>query len=67
MNSGPLVPLLPESEGRRVVPTGMRRVMFLEKLQSLEWAGRGQNKTIVTKLVLKIGGKIRVLGAKIFL
>ena len=67
MNSCPLVPPLPKSEGLRMDPTGLHRVMFLEKLQWLEWAGRSQNKNIVTELILKLEGKIRILGAKIFL
>ena len=37
-------------------PTGLSHLMFLEKLHRLEQAGRGQNKTIITKLILKLGG-----------
>ena len=49
MNSGPLVPPLPESEGQRMDPTGACRVMFLSKLQRLEWPGRGQRKNYSSK------------------
>ena len=66
MNSGPLPPLLPDSEVQWMYPNGSRQVILLVKLQQIEWVGQGQNKTIVTKLILKLGGKIRIWGAKIF-
>ena len=57
INSAPLVPPLPESEGWRMNPIGLRRIMCLSKIQRLEWAQQGQNKTIAIKLILKLEGK----------
>ena len=62
-----LEPPPPYLEGRQMDPTGLRRVMSLERLHILEWAGQVHKIYIVTKLILKLGGKIRILGAKIFL
>ena len=47
-------------------PIRLRRVMFLEKLQQLEQAGRGQNKTISKNLIFKLGRKLSTLGATIY-
>ena len=67
MNSGPLVPPLPELEGQQMYPTGARRFNFSENLQELEWVGQGKRKSMIPKLILKLWKKIRILGSKIFL
>ena len=48
-----------------MVPIGLRQIVFLKKLQRLEWSGQGQNKNIAIKLIFKLGIKIRTLGTKI--
>ena len=67
MNSGPYSYPLPESESRRMAPTGSRPTIIFLKLHRIEWSGRGQSKTIMLKLILKPGGKFNILGAKIIL
>ena len=57
---------LPESEGRWMYPIGLRRIIFLARQKRLKRVKQGQTKAIAIKLILKFGGKIRTLGAKIF-
>ena len=66
-NSSPSSPPQPELEGRQMDPTGSHLAIVLVKLQRLERVGQGESKTIMLKLILKQGGKIKILGAKIIL
>ena len=67
MNSGLYSSPLLESDDRRMDPFGSRLAIVLVKLQGIEWAGRDHNKTIMLKLILKLGGEIKILGGKIIL
>ena len=64
---GPYSYPLPELERRRMAPTGSCPAIVLVKLQRIEGSVRGQRKTVILKLILKLGGKINILGAKIIL
>ena len=61
-----LVLLLTGFEVQRMDPIGVRRIVFLVKRQRLELVRQSQTMTIAIKLIMKFGGQIRNLSAKIF-